>query len=149
MSNSYSGPNFLAIVLLFLLLLLIIPVCTATVFLKDGTDISTTNLLETIKNDIKTESDYPFPIVFFYTTSCGSCSAAYQYLKSYERKNSGIQIEYLNIAHNSKNKQLFTKLKNDFQKQKISYPAVFIGNIGITGSSDIIHHTDIIVKAYQ
>lgn len=51
--------------------------------------------------------------------------------------------------YNEENRQLFTEYKNRFNYSKISYPALFIGDIGITGSSDIIHVADSVVKGYQ
>ncbi len=52
------------------------------------------------------------------------------------------------IWHIGDNRQLFTEYKNQFRHSEIPYPAMFIGNKGITGSSDIIHTADQLVKGY-
>ena len=138
--------------LIFLLILIstfLIPTCSGTVFLKDGTEIPRDEVRNFMMNNSIYKTDSPFPIQFFYSSNCGSCKDALKFLQSYERKNPSTRIEYRNLVYNGENRQLFTEYKNQFRHPKISYPAVFIGNIGITGSSDIIHTTDQVVKGYQ
>ena len=94
------------------------------------------------------KTDSPFPIQFFYSSNCGSCKDALKFLQSYERKNPSTRIEYRNLVYNGENRQLFTEYKNQFRHSEIPYPAMFIGNKGITGSSDIIHTADQLVKGY-
>ena len=140
----------LACILLYVLAivtLLLIPACSGAIFLKDGTEISRDGIGDWIQNS--PGSDAPFPVEFFYSTSCGSCRDAREFLLSYQRKHPSVQVEFRNLVLNGENKELFNTYKNQFRYEKISYPAVFIGDIGITGSSDIIHATDVVVNAYQ
>lgn len=137
------------IFLLTLISLFLIPTCSGAVFLKDGTEIPQDDVNDLIMNNPLVKSGSPFPMQFFYSTNCGNCKDALKFLQSYERKNPSVQIEYRNLVYNGENRQLFTEYKNQFRYSKIPYPALFIGNIGITGSSDIIHTTDQIVKGYQ
>jgi len=127
----------------------LIPACSGAIFLKDGTEISRDEVSCLTFNDPIEMTDSPFPIRFFYSSGCGSCKDAMEFLHSYERKNPSSRIEYRNLVSNGENRQLFTKYKKQFNHSKISYPAVFIGSIGITGSSDIIHMTDQVVMRYQ
>lgn len=134
---------------LFLLCLMIIEPCSASIFLKDGTEIPNDKILETITKTSEAQSDTPFPIQFFYSSSCGSCHDAQEYLKSFERKNPGIPIEYHNLVSNAENRQLFNEYRKQFHNIDIPYPIIFLGNVGISGSSDIIHHTTTIADWYQ
>jgi len=139
----------LACILLYVLviILLLIPACPGAIFLKDGTEISRDGIGDWIQNS--PGSDAPFPVEFFYSTSCGSCRDAREFLLSYQRKHPSVLVEFRNLVLNGENKELFNTYKNQFRYEKISYPAVFIGDVGITGSSDIIHATDVVVNAYQ
>lgn len=139
----------LACILLYVLMiiLLLIPACPGAIFLKDGTEISRDGIGDWIQNS--PGSDAPFPVQFFYSTSCGSCRDAREFLLSYQRKHPSVQVEFRNLVLNGESKELFNTYKNQFRNEKISYPAVFIGDVGITGSSDIIHATDVVVNAYQ
>lgn len=130
-----------------LMVLLLIPVCSGAVFLRDGTDISRDAIGDRIHSSLY-GSPSPFPIEFFYSTGCGSCRDAREFFQSYQRKHPSVQVAFRNLVLNE-NKELFNTYKNQFRYEKISYPAVFIGDIGITGSSDIIHATDVVVNGYQ
>ncbi|MBN1167710.1 MAG: hypothetical protein JXA44_11365 [Methanospirillaceae archaeon] len=150
-TNTHGYPPMKITKAVFLCILVMVWCTTpglADVFLRDGKVISGDAIFEIFTNTPAMKSEQPFPIYFFYTSSCGSCKDAREYLLSFERKNPSIPIEYRNLAFNGENRALFTPFKKEFHRPDISYPAVFIGNIGIAGSSDIIHHTDQIAKAY-
>jgi glutaredoxin len=145
-----SGNLFhVLIVMMVFIVLFLIPACSGAIFLKDGTEIPRDEISDVFMNNTNVGSDSPFPIQFFYSINCGSCRDAQEFLRSFERKNPSVPIEYRNLGYPEDNKKLFTEYKNQFRYLKISYPAIFIGNIGITGSSDIIHTTDQIVKGYE
>jgi glutaredoxin len=135
--------------LLSIIFLVTIQPAFGEIFLKDGTLVPPDSILETITNSSETASHNPFPIQFFFTSGCGSCNDARDYLKTFERKNPGIAIESHNLAYNAENRQLFTEYKTQFHNPDIPYPVIFLGNIGVSGSSDIIHHTKTIVAWYQ
>lgn len=133
----------------FLLILFLVSVCSGAIFLKNGVEISRDDIDDVIMNNFIAESDSPFPIQFFYSTNCGSCRDAREYLLSFQRKNPSVAVEFRNLVSNEENRGLLNQYKNQFNGIKVSYPLVFIGDFGITGSSDIIHVTDFIVKEYQ
>ncbi len=140
--NSTTSP-------ILLLLLLSIPAASAGIFLPDGTIVPPDQIPETIRHSPETESGSPFPIHFFFRTGCGSCDTAREYLRSYERKNPGIPIEYHNLAYDPESRELFTRYVEEYRNATISYPSLFIGHLGITGSSDIIRYTRTVVAEYQ
>ncbi len=142
-----KGSHFLIFILVIISLSLI-PACSGLIFLNNGTVIEEGSLIDTIRNIPPAQSGNSPAIQFFYSSSCGSCKDAYKFLQSYERKHPSVHIEYRNLVYNGDNQELFTEFKKKFANQKISYPVLFIGNIGVSGSSDIIHHTDEIVNAY-
>ncbi|MCA1917694.1 hypothetical protein [Methanospirillum hungatei] len=132
-----------------LVILMLIPACMGAIFQKDGTEITRDEVSELFSHDTILHENSPIQIQFFYGSGCGSCKDALLFLQSYGRKNPSVLIEYRNLVYNEENRQLFTEYKNRFNYSKISYPALFIGDIGITGSSDIIHGTDKVIKGYQ
>ena len=131
-----------------LFILFLVPACSGAIFLKNGSEISRDEINDVIMNDLHTWRDSPFPVQFFYTTSCGSCRDAREYFMSFIRKNPSVPVEFRNLASNEENRGLLNEYKKQFSGIKISYPIVFIGDFGITGSSDIIHVTGQIVREY-
>ncbi|HOW05198.1 hypothetical protein [Methanospirillum hungatei] len=137
------------ILLVNLVILMLIPACSGAIFQKDGTEITRDEVTKIFTHNSIFHENSPIQIQFFYSSGCGSCKDVLQFLQSYERKNPSVLIEFRNLVYDEENRQLFTEYKNQFNYSKISYPALFIGDIGITGSSDIIHITDSVVKGYQ
>ena len=147
MKQTKNGVFILVFMIAFIIVSLV-PACSGAIFLNNGTEIMAGSLIDTIKNCPPAQSGNPFPVQFFYSSNCGSCKDAREFLQSFERKNPDIPIEYHNLVQNGENRGLFTEYKKRFHSLEISYPVIFIGNIGITGSSDIIHMTDQVVKGY-
>jgi glutaredoxin len=116
---------------------------SAVIFLQNGSKISGYQIPEYILTKIENPSDSP-ALEFFYSTRCRSCQDSLDYLRALERKNPGVQITYFNLAWPEENRQLFTQYKSRFNTTKISYPAVFYGEMAISGSSDIVHYSGLL-----
>ncbi|MDD1729890.1 MAG: hypothetical protein LUQ50_12565, partial [Methanospirillum sp.] len=82
-------------------------------------------------------------------STCQSCKEAQQFLQAFTKRHPNIQVESHNLAFDAENRQLFTEYKSRFNNYEISYPTLFIGAVRITGSSDIIHHTEQICSGYK
>lgn len=123
---------------------------SATIFLQDGSEIPGEQLNEMMANSsIRYLFGSPFPIQFFYNAHCGSCQPAIEYLDEFSLKNPDIGIEYHDLNNSTENSTLFAEYSITFNRTQVHYPAVFLGNVGITGSDDIIAYTEPLSLWYQ
>ncbi len=136
----------LILISLFLLLLIIIQPGSASVFLKDGTEVPTDKILETITNNSGAQSGSHSQMQFFYNHDCHACQGALEYVRSFEKKNPGIDITHYNLGYPKENQSLFNQYKSRFNTSKITYPAIFKNDIVLSGSSDIIYYTEPLAK---
>lgn len=149
--SPYSTTGFFRYVLLSLVILslcvLIQPV-SALIFLHNGSEITGDQIAVLIKSDTQGNSSSPFPIQFFYASTCGSCEGAEEYLHSLEKKNREIHIEFHNLIVQNPNEQLYNQYKTDYNRSDVHYPVLFLGEVGISGSSDIIWQTETLAQSY-
>lgn len=139
-------PRNSCIGLAILLLICFIDPCYALIILPNGTEVQKDQIPDLFSHSSLTMSKDP--LEFFYDYDCQSCQQALEYLRSFEKKNPDIQITHFNLAYPEENRGLFSQQKSRFNTTKIHYPAVFIGDVVISGSSDIIHYTGPIARAY-
>ncbi len=132
-------------VAVLLLLSPVLPVC-ATMFLPDGSTL-TPEQISDFRFDTSGESS-PGQLRFYYDYDCQSCQQALDYLRSCGKKNPGIDIGYFNLAYPKANNERFNDEKKRYNTTKLYYPALFIGDVAISGSSDIIRNTKPLAKQY-
>jgi hypothetical protein len=125
-----------------------IQISSATVYYQDGTEIAGDKLIETVSNSSNISST-PFPVQFFYNTHCGSCQEAIRYLDEFRIKHPDIEIQYHDLVNSTTNTTLFTTYKEQFNTTGIHYPTVFIGNVAMVGSYDIVSYTEPLSLWYQ
>lgn len=121
----------------FLLILMMMTPAGALIILPDGTEMSRSEIPDLHPSPIM--SSTPVPWKFFYKHDCQSCEQAREYLKAFEKKNPQVPITHYNLAYPEENRDLFTGEKSRFNTTKIKYPALFVGDVVLSGSSDIIH----------
>ncbi|PWR74302.1 hypothetical protein DK846_03920 [Methanospirillum lacunae] len=139
--------KILQIVLILILLLLIHPV-SAVLFYNNGTDIPGAHLVEFLNNDTNFSSS-PFPIQFFYNTHCGSCVSSVKFIDNFTIKHPDIGVEYHDLYNNTESFALYEEAKKQYNRSDLYYPVIFIGDIGIMGSPDIVTYTDLLTLWYQ
>lgn len=137
--------NSFLIAIILLLLFFVLP-GSSLVILPDGTEVKKDQIPDFFSHPSLNMSKGP--LQFFYDYDCQSCQQTLEYLRSFEKKNPNIAIIHYNLAYPEENRGLFTELKNRFNTTKIYYPAVFIGDVVISGSSDIIHYTEPLAREY-
>lgn len=120
---------------------------SASMIFQDGSEINGEQIPVSLEK-LSSLSEHPLSIHFFYSSGCYSCNEAREFLNGFEKKHKNIQINEYNFAYSKQNRELFTTYKKQFHTHNIGYPVIFIGNIGLKGSSDIIHHTETITKWY-
>lgn len=130
------------IIIIALCIFLMISPSSGSLLYNNGTVVSSTDIKDSL-GSYHPDTERPSAVQFFYSSGCQSCKDVQEYMKTFERKHPDIQIEYHNLAYDSDNRELFTQYKREFQNFEISYPVIFIGNIGLTGSSDIIHNFEL------
>ncbi len=128
---------------------------SASLILPDGTEV----LKETIADSIPGIPAERLPVApsgavialdYFYDHECQSCRDSLTYLRDYARKKPQVNIRFHNLAIDTRNEELFNQYLDRFNTTKISYPVIFLGDIALTGSSDIIRFTDpILCRAWQ
>jgi len=133
--------------ILILLCLLIAFPASASVFLLNGTEVAQDKIPAIINDTAKTMKNNSTPLIFFYDRECQSCQQSLDFIRYFENYSPRVQITYYNLGYSKKNKGLFTEYKNRFNTTKILYPAIFAGDIVISGSSDIIHYTNLFNKS--
>ena len=129
------------------LILLTQPV-SASVFLTNGTDVSQEKIPEIINTTVAGLIKNPAPLIFFYDRECQSCEQALDSVRYFEKRNPKVRITYYNLGESQENRNLFTEYKGHFNTTKIRYPAVFVDDIVISGSSDIIHNIESFARGY-
>ncbi len=119
---------------------------SATVFLKNGSEIG---------------SDDPFPVIFadpafrdanqsiqfFTNTHCGACHGAAEFLTNYSAAHPEIRVEVHDLFDNTENRRLFEEYKLAFNRPYVSTPVVFTRNVGLEGQYAIREYFDRLVKA--
>ncbi len=139
----------LSVFSLLIVSILFIQTGSASVFLQDGTEIPGDKLIATMNNTTNLSSS-PFPIQFFYNTHCGSCQEALEYLNGFSAKNPDMSVSFHDLYNSSTNSTLFTEYKTRFNDNiNIHYPAVFIGDVVLVGSFDIVSYTEILMEWYH
>ena len=118
---------------------------SANVFYQNGTMIDPELLSETPESILTGVSGF-YPIQFFYSHSCGSCRDAIDFLRSLTRKHPDIPVNFYNLGSGDESRLLYHEYKNRYGGVRISYPVVFIGDIAITGSGDIVRYLPLILK---
>ena len=121
---------------------------SASVFLTNGTDVSQDRIPGIINTTVAGLIKNPVPLVFFYDRECQSCEQALESVRIFEKRNPNVRITYYNLGDSQKNRSLFTEYKGRFNTTKIRYPAVFVDEIVISGSSDIMHNIESFGRDY-
>jgi len=132
-----------------ILLILASQPVSASVFLTNGTDIPQDQIQGTINTTVAELIKNPAPLIFFYDRECQSCEQALNSVRFFERRNPNVRITYYNLGESQENRSLFTEYKGRFNTTKIRYPAVFVDDIVISGSSDIIHNIESFARGYM
>lgn len=139
--------NSLPIFIILFILLIIHPV-SAVVFFHNGTDISGAHLVDFLNNNTNISSS-PFPIQFFYNTHCGSCISSIKYIENFTLSHPDTGVVYHDLYNNTESFALFEEAKKQFNRSDLYYPVIFIGDMGIMGSPDIINYTELLAFWYQ
>ena len=147
--KSFSILTFVFFILstLSLLCLVIGESGSASVFLRDGTEVPPDQVMDTFMNKSVGREGSLIQIEFFHDHRCQSCQSAREYIRIFEKKNPDITVIQYNLGYPKENQSLFTQYKNQFNTTNIRYPAVFIGDMAISGGSDIIAYTEPLAKA--
>ncbi|WP_146201089.1 hypothetical protein [Methanospirillum lacunae] len=122
---------------------------SASVFLMNGTEISQDQIPDIINTTVQGLIKNPSPLIFFYDYECQSCQQALDSVRYFEKRNPNARITYYDLGDSQKNRSMFLQYKSNFNTTKIRYPAIFSGEIVISGSSDIIHHIELFAKGYR
>lgn len=130
-----------------ILLLSLTSLTTAAVFYQNGTEIDR-DILSTEPGSFIAEVHGSYPIQFFYSHSCGSCRDAIDFLRSFIRKNPNVPINFHNLGSGDESRLMYHEYKNRYGGVRISYPVVFIGDIVITGSGDIVRFLPLMLSNY-
>ncbi|HWQ67686.1 MAG TPA: hypothetical protein VN372_12575 [Methanospirillum sp.] len=138
---------FIVLILLLVTISLMAGQSSATVFLKNGTEIDGPETLNTILDDINTTGG-SYSITFFYNTHCGACHLAMAFLEQYKATHPDIRIGYYDLFNSTANKTLFEQFKTDYNRRYVAVPSVFIGNAGLEGESAISTYFDPLVTWY-
>ena len=133
-------------IMILLLIQVIMQPVSASVFFLNGTEVIEDQIhnLNTNTSGVKPAS--PVQLDFFYDNSCQSCQGALNHVRFFQKRNPNIPITYYDLGYSKENNILFTQYKTRFNTTKIRYPTVFIGDIVISGSSDIIHNLEPLTK---
>lgn len=142
-----TGPAINAGIILILTLLLLCSPASATVFLKNGTDITENDqVIHLIRQAADPGSQQ---IDFFYNTHCGACHLAMAYLTEYVNAHPETRINFIDIFNSSENKAQFEEYKAAYNRKYVAVPVVFIGNAGLEGESSIREYFGQIVSVYR
>jgi glutaredoxin len=133
---------------LIFFLALTIQISSATVFFQNGTPVDGTRLTDVLNASFNS-SVQPFPVQFFYNTHCGSCKEAVRYFEEFSLNHPGITVESHDLYNNTTSFALFEEYKKQFHRPDIFYPIIFIGDVGIMGTSDIKAYTEPLVAWHQ
>jgi hypothetical protein len=121
---------------------------SAAIFLMNGTELSQDKIPDFINTTVQGLIKNPAPLIFFYDYECQSCQQALDSVRYFEKRHPNAKITYYDLGDSEKNRDIFTKYKGDFNTTKIRYPAIFSGDLVISGSSDIVHQIELFAKGY-
>jgi len=131
---------------LFIFSLMILQPVSASVYLLNGTEVPRDQIRNATMGIMRDQTESPASLDFFYSHNCQSCQQALDYLRSFEKKNPDIPVTHYNLVYSRENQNLFTQYKSRFNTTRISYPAIFQSSIALSGSSDIIHYTEMLAR---
>lgn len=72
-------------------------------------------------------------VYIFYSSSCGHCKAAREFLKEYQKEKETIHINYYEVTHNKRNAEIFDNVKDVLDHPSMSVPYIVIGSEIIVG----------------
>lgn len=143
--NPYAGLIFLLALLLFLLT---VQGVSATIFLKNGSEISNENAAESIINDPNiTLSDISIQV--YYNAQCGACHTTLEYLRNYSTTHPDVSLVYHDLLNSTENRTTFEALKEEYNRPYVSVPVIFLGNAGLEGETAIKDNFEPLVVWYQ
>lgn len=70
-------------------------------------------------------------------------------MDEFSLKHPDIGIKYYDLNNSSENSTLFAEYSLTFNRTHVHYPVIFLGNVGITGSDDIVAYTEPLSLWYQ
>ncbi|MBN1167705.1 MAG: hypothetical protein JXA44_11340 [Methanospirillaceae archaeon] len=108
---------------------------SATIFIEDGSEIEDGALYELIADVAPEYSEDA--VVFFYDPECGVCTPAHEFLDEYIKINPETHVQILNLADSSEERKLFKEFKQQFNREVVYTPVLYIGPVAFEGSPDI------------
>ena len=144
-SNTHYLSGFLAILILLGLCAAIFPV-SATIFISDGTEIEETELFSLMDEPV---SDEIPRVLFFYDPDCGACEPVHEFLDTFLEDNPDTILESINIADGSEEMDRFTAMKNEFSREKVFIPVIYIGPVAFEGTEDIMTYFEDVYAWYM
>jgi len=136
------------VIFFFLAILFIIQPGSSAIFLNNGSDISGARLIE-VMNNVSNLTPSPFPIHFFYNTHCGSCKPAVRFMDNFTIRHPDVGVKFHDLYNNTESFGLYEEAKKQYNKTDLYYPVIFVGNVGIMGSTDIENYTELLILWYQ
>lgn len=75
-------------------------------------------------------------VYIFYSSSCGHCKNAKEFLKEYENEKKTIDIHYYEVIHNKKNAEILENVQDILDHPSMSVPYIIIGSEVVVGFGD-------------
>lgn len=75
-------------------------------------------------------------VYIFYSSSCGHCKNAKEFLKEYENEKKTIDIHYYEVIHNKKNAEILENVQDVLDHPSMSVPYIVIGSEVVVGFGD-------------
>ena len=94
---------------------------------------------------VVTNSSYSVKVYFFYENDCKDCDKAQEWLEDY-KKESFIDVEYINIAAND---ELYNKITKSLSIKKNKIPLIIIGSNYFTEFNNSKEEITKAIKSYE
>lgn len=134
-------------VFIFIGIFLFVLPTSGTIFYEDGSNL-TPSVLKVLTNSTYA-GEHNRSVVFFYDSDCGACKPVEEYFATYLTKHPKDKIEIVNLSSGKKAEDRLNNLDILFHREWMNVPVVFVGPVGIEGTTDIIDNFESVYSWYN
>ena len=119
---------------------------SASIFIKDGSEIAESQLFE-LTNSTPLSGDEK-SVQYFFDPDCESCMKVEEFMVPYLVKHPDTKIEKFSISNSTEEIEKFNDLKTDFNRDKVFVPVMYFGSVALEGSTDIVNNFESVYAWY-
>lgn len=146
MKIQLSLPVIRILVILIIFTCIAVPMVSATIFTKEGSELSEGQLHEFIKTSQSAGGERM--VTYFYDPYCESCLKAEAFIEPYLSNHPDVKIVKYNVSNGTEEMDLFNQGKAGYNREKVFIPVMYFGPVALEGPDDIARNFEDVYAWY-